>query len=516
MKKRKLLSVLLVLVMLVASLSGCQKNNDKSSDKSGGDTQAASDNSGKGDTSAEKEEPYIVKVMMFDDATEDAMKEVSEAVSKITMDKINVKVDILRVGFASYGDQLNLALSSSEKLDVFCTLGQNTTTLANNGQIVAMNPYLDTVGKDIKNGVSAENFKCLSVGDQIYGFPTAKETATSYGFVMRQDIVDELGITVDPNKVYTLDEIHDICVKAKKLYPDMYPIAPDFTNMYMPNTMDNLDNGIAVLEDSLAKDSTVVNWYTTDTYKNFVNSMYEWSKEGILLPDAGNNSESRDSLMTSGRAMGGFNGMNPGNVDQTEARINMKLARFPMTKTFSITGHVSGVAWCIASNSENPEKAMEFLNLAYTDKDIENLLVNGIEGKNYQVVDQEKGIIDYPEGVDGSNTTWKRDTWGWINAAIGYTWKGVENETFWEDLSTYNQSAGNSIAKGFKFDPTNVQNEITAINNVSGQYDVALQTGSVDPAEALPKFEKDLKAAGIDAVVKEKQTQLDTWLADQK
>ena len=453
---------------------------------------------------------------MFDDASEDAMKEVSEAVSKITMEKINSKVEIVRVGFASYSDQLNLALSSNEKLDAFCTLGQNTTTLANNGQIVAMNPYLDTEGKDIKNGVSAENLKCLSVGDQIYGFPTSKETATSYGFILRQDIVDELGITVDSNKIYTLDEIRDICTAAKKLHPDMYPIAPDFTNMYMPNTMDNLDNGVAVLEDALANDSTVVNWYTSDTYRNFVNSMYQWSQEGLILPDAGNNSESRDSLLTSGRVMGGFNGLNPGNVDQMEARVNMKMARFPMTDVFSITGHVAGIAWCIASNSENPEKTMEFLNLAYTDKDIANLLVNGIEGEHYVVTDQAKGIVDYPEGVDGSTTTWKRDTWGWINATIGYTWNGVESETFWDDLNAYNNNAKNSIAKGFKFDPTNVQNEMTAISNVTNQYDTALQTGSIDPAEALPQFEDDLKAAGVDKVVQEKQTQLDAWLASQK
>jgi putative aldouronate transport system substrate-binding protein len=515
MKKRRLLAIMLVLVMVAASFAGCGKSNKDTASNAGGKNSSDVTDTSDSDASVKTEEPYTVRVMMFDDASEEAMKEVSEAVSKITLEKINVKVEIVRVGFASYGDQLNLALSSNEKLDVFCTLGQNTTTLANNGQIVAMNPYLDTVGKDIKNGVSEENFKCLSVGDQIYGFPTSKETATSYGFIMRQDIVDELGITVDPNKVYTLEEIHDICAKAKELHPDMYPIAPDFTNMYMPNTMDNLDNGTAVLEDALANDPTVVDWYTSDTYKNFVTAMYNWSKEGLVLPDAGNNSESRDSLFTSGRAMGGFNGMNPGNVDQTEARINMKLARFPMTNVFSITGHVAGVAWCIASNSENPEKAMEFLNLAYTDKDVANLLVNGIEGEHYVVVDKEKGIIDYPEGVDGSTTTWKRDTWGWINATIGYTWQGVESETFWEDLNTYNSNAANSIAKGFKFDPTKVQNEITAISNVTAQYDTALQTGSLDPAEALPQFEADLKAAGVDAIVQEKQAQLDAWLAKQ-
>ena len=37
--------------------------------------------------------------------------------------------------------------------------------------------------------------------------------------------------------------------------------------------------------------------------------------------------------------------------------------------------------------------------------------------------------------------------------------------------------------------------------------------GELDPEEALPKFNEELKAAGLDTIIAEKQAQLDAFLA---
>ena len=68
-----------------------------------------------------------------------------------------------------------------------------------------------------------------------------------------------------------------------------------------------------------------------------------------------------------------------------------------------------------------------------------------------------------------------------------------------------------SKALGFSFDTTNVVNEITACQNVTSKYRASLECGEVDPAEVLPQFISDLKAAGIERIIQEKQTQLDAW-----
>ena len=456
------------------------------------------------------EEPYTVRVMMFGDAATETVNEVAAEISKIALEKIGVKVEIIRIGFGSYSDQLNLALSSNEKLDVFCTLGHSTTDLADRGQIVPMNPYLDNEGKDIKAGIPIEDFRCASVGENIYGFPSVKEKGTNFGYMMLKRVADELGLTVD--SITNYDELEAVMVRAKELHPDMYPIGMDFTNVYMPLTMDNLDGGLAVLEDSFSDSTTVVNWFKTNTYVDFVKRMYRWAQMGLVQPDASNNSESRLSLMRAGKVMGGFMGFNPGNAEGFAAQLGEELVQYPFSKPFSITGHVSNIVWCIAGNSKDPAKAMAFLNLAYTDPAVSNLLVNGLDGKNYRIVDEVKGIIDYPDGVDASNTTYMRLPWAWPNAAITYNWAG-EREDQWQYLTEYNATAHPSPAKGFKFNPEAVLNELTACNNVVAKYDLALQCGVLDPDKTLEVFYKELDDAGVNAVIAEKQKQLDAWLS---
>ena len=56
-------------------------------------------------------------------------------------------------------------------------------------------------------------------------------------------------------------------------------------------------------------------------------------------------------------------------------------------------------------------------------------------------------------------------------------------------------------------------NQVTACQNVSSAYRTALIWGSIDPEENLPKYIEELKAAGIDEIIAEKQKQLDAFLA---
>jgi putative aldouronate transport system substrate-binding protein len=66
---------------------------------------------------------------------------------------------------------------------------------------------------------------------------------------------------------------------------------------------------------------------------------------------------------------------------------------------------------------------------------------------------------------------------------------------------------------GFAFDPTPIQNEISAITNIITQYRPTLESGTVDPSSELPKFLKAMDDAGAEKVIIEIQRQLDAWKA---
>ncbi len=162
--------------------------------------------------------------------------------------------------------------------------------------------------------------------------------------------------------------------------------------------------------------------------------------------------------------------------------------------------------------ASEPEAAMKFLNLMYSDSDISDLLNYGIEGVHYQV--SEEGVYTYLPGQDASSCTYHPEmTWIWPNSYIGGEWQGAAPE-IGEKMTEFNKSARKSGAMGFTFDNSGVINEATACSNVMKQYSYGLEVGAVDVDSVLPEFRQALKDAGIDKVIAEKQRQLDEWLAE--
>lgn len=143
----------------------------------------------------------------------------------------------------------------------------------------------------------------------------------------------------------------------------------------------------------------------------------------------------------------------------------------------------------------------------YTNKEIANLLTNGIEGVHYEYADDSRSSVRSLEG-----STWDSMDWPWPNSSLAAVYEGTDPD-IWAQNIEFSNSASVSPALGFRFDNSSVLNEITACNNVIAKYDVGLRWGELDPEEALPKFNEELKAAGLDTIIAEKQAQLDAFLA---
>lgn len=102
--------------------------------------------------------------------------------------------------------------------------------------------------------------------------------------------------------------------------------------------------------------------------------------------------------------------------------------------------------------------------------------------------------------------------WQFGNQLISKIWE-TDDPDVYERLEEYNENALKSKALGFVWNMEPVKNEIAAVNNVKEKYFTALECGSVDPETTVPQFIEELKAAGIDTIVAEKQRQLDEWAA---
>lgn len=521
--KKRISSTAVALSLAVSMLAGCGNSDQpvtvkETTQAAGSQSQSSvAEDSTTTATASTKDyssqDPYVVHIVLPGTAKTEDCNEVAELANKILQPKYNTTIELVRVGFGTYTQQINLMLSSGEKLDMYYSNRDNFASSVSNGQIDEIGQYLDEYAPEMKAQISKSDWACTSVGDGVYAVPANKEKAVGWGFTMPKDQADQLGI--DYTNIDTEDELEPLLKAAKEKFPGEYPVISNGGTMNTMTTSDDLGGDFGVLQDCTNQsDTKVVDWYETDEYKEIVERRYKWSKEGLIMPDAASNTEPWATMISSKKGFGRFCNVKPGIEAEHEKSTGMPMVVLPMTKNYTTTTRLD-IIWCVAHNSEKPERTVQVMNEIYTNPELQNILVNGVEGKHYEYANASKTIVRYPSGVDGSNTTYPSYPWAWLNEMITPVWEGSE-ETLWKETDAYNKEAIESPAKGFEWDNSNVLNEVTACNNVRNKYANALECGSVDPSVALPKFIKELKDAGVDSIITEKQTQLDKWLADNK
>jgi putative aldouronate transport system substrate-binding protein len=103
--------------------------------------------------------------------------------------------------------------------------------------------------------------------------------------------------------------------------------------------------------------------------------------------------------------------------------------------------------------------------------------------------------------------------WAYGDQTLSYIWEGYDPDV-WGKLEEFNRDADRSIALGFCFDAAPVQRQWDNCRIIQNEFASGLESGYLDPEEALPEFTAKLDAAGIAEVIAEKQRQLDAWLAE--
>ena len=491
--KKKMMAALLTMALAATGLTAC----------------GGSGNSAKGDSS---DDTYTVTMAYVGDKKEDTDR-IEKKINEIMKKDINMQIDIEPISWGAYSETMKLILSGGEKMDIVPVLVEQANSMVNAKQVIDMSDYIDKYGDNIKE-LLGDTAKAANINNYVYGVTTGREWFCQSSVIMRQDILDECGI--DPSSVTSYQDLTDVFATVKEKYPDMIMMASN--NSTTPDVKyemyDTLTDGFGVLMDH-GQDTTVVDYYETDEYKEFVETIYDWQQKGYLSKDAATTTEGVENQVKAGAAFCYLAPNKPGYDTRAELLCGTKMAIAPISEAWAGTAQISFLTYGISSSCTDKDKAMQCLDYMYGNADILNLLNWGEEGVDYEVKDAENGIIGYPEGKDDTNTYHLAEGWQLFDQFKMYIWEG-DDPDIWEQTKAENENALKSKAFGFTYDSTGVANELAALSNVKAQYAPALGSGTVDPAETLPKFIEELKKAGIDKVIETKQEQLDKWLAENK
>lgn len=509
MKNIKKLLLIMFSVFMVIGLVACG-----GSDSDGQDT-------GKVSSEDNKKETYDKVVYAYatfnNIPSSDVLETVTEEINVITREKINVEVELLPIAIFDYSSTVSLALQGGDQIDLFQSLGDFNNSVSSDmaydlTDIAEANAKetLELLGEDILKSTKKEG--------RLFGIPTYKPYALTPMVIYKQEIADELNI--DMSKVKTISDLTDVLSTVKEAYPDMTPLVPVQTgtsgvNMTIPEVDYLTDDYFSPKGVLMGNDMKVVDYYGTDEFAEIANLARLWYEEGLILQDAATTTSTATELMSAENSFC-YVASYSYPPEDTAASISAQVGGIPLGavqigEAYLDTTSINALTWMVSSTSKVPEAALKFLNLTFTDPDIINLIIYGLEGRDYVLSDE--GFMSYPEGEDASSVPYTAQlscgTLG--NFFLMHPMEGTSKESLvWEEEQ--NHLAKKSPAMGFTFDSSEVKTEYTAVVNVINQYLPGLLCGSVDPEVMIPEFRNKLSEAGLEAIIAAKQSQLDEWL----
>jgi putative aldouronate transport system substrate-binding protein len=457
---------------------------------------------------------YKVTMAMITPGTIPDIALVQAEINKHIRDK-GLEVELLPLSFASYTDQINLMISGGEKLDLIPVFTMTFNNDVAQGKLMPITQYLKTTGAPMAAVVGDEYLKAGTVSGEVYGVPSLRDMAASYGVCFRKDILEKYGFKVGDIK--TVADVSRVYETVSKGESGMFMTFGQGNTLsivaQLMTDWDSLGNDFGVLMNHGQNTPLkVVNLFETPEYEQKVRIVRDWYQKGYVLPDASTNSQSATTLVGAGQLFSFCSNLKPGfDMQSTLSAGGVEMVTATINPALSTTGQVGVLSWALPITCKNPEKTIEFLNLMFTDPVLINLIDWGIEGRHYVKLNEQ--VITYPAGVNASNTGYNLNlAWIYGNSLLAYVWEGNPPDTN-ARMQEFNRSAIFSKALGFQFDASRVRSALSAVTNVAAEYRTSLEYGMVDVDSTLTRFRRALEDAGINQIIAEKQRQLDAWLA---
>ncbi|WP_028543867.1 ABC transporter substrate-binding protein [Paenibacillus taiwanensis] len=433
---------------------------------------------------------------------------VMEKVSEYTKEKIGVTIKMKMFDWGDYNQKMGVIAASGEPYDIAftCSWAFDYVTNAKKGAFYDLTELVDKYGQGIKDALHPSFLEGAKIDGKLYAIPVNKELPAQKVFRYNKTLVDKYKL--DVNSVKTLEDLEPLLAAVKKGESGVYPLSAgkDFKfDLPMDLVNENLPLGVR-LDDK--GDLKLQNLFEQPEVTKHLDTMFKYYKAGYLKQDAatattGDEQKTGKWLVDMPQTQPFADTMW---TDSYGYGIESHPAEDPYVYNWSVTGSMMGVS----ANSKYPEKAMQFLNLLNTDKYLRNLVNNGIEGEHFKRLAEDR--IEYlpakQEGYDMPQFT--------LGNFFILDKLPTDPDNKWDEFKKFNDAAKNAPLLGFNFDGSSLKTEIAALQNVREEFYPSIFTGSVDPKVYVPRMMEKLKAAGLDKVQAEMQTQLDAWKASKK
>lgn len=492
----KLLSVICSTVLLIALLAACSSSNSSSSSSEPAASNSPSTQAESSKPSEPAEVPTLVWWTIGGTVPANFDKAI-DAMNEYTAEKIGVKIDIKVAGWGEWGEKINTIVNTGEPFDIMFTNNSKYSQQVNMGAFADITDLVQSETPDLYNLIPAMVWDGARVGGKIYSVPTYKDSSLTQYYVFDDALVQKYGIQLDSIK--TLQDLDKPLYDMKKgegrgFYPVQLTQGDGFNGFF--NAYDDLTLGLnpigVKVDDASRKVVSVLE--QPDIMEN-LKLLHKWYKDGIINPDAPTKTEGNPYRpFFSAQAFPGA---------EASWQINAGIEKYVMVQIFGpiySTSTIQGSLNAISANSKYKKEALKYLELVNTDPKLRNMLAFGELGKDYENVNGEK-VIER-----------KTDTWPlaaytqgtFFNMAVT---KGAPEDQ-WDQVRKLNEQASSSSVLGYALDISDLATEVANTKAVYDKYRNELVTGASDPEVVVPKIVSEMKAAGMDTIMKAAEEQI--------
>lgn len=443
-------------------------------------------------------------------------KEVYEEANKIIKEKINAEVDFVILEAGQYGQKMPVLLSSGEKFDLMFTsswLNDYATNVAK-GALLELDDLLPQYAPEYYEQIAPEVWDAVRINGKIYAGINEQIMARQSAFVFRNDMLEKTGFDMTKIKKFSdIDEFIRLLIDKGVSTTDYDYTGGSFSWQYtVPQSLAweplNTTNVPGCVDDKAIDNIKVFNQFKTDEFIEYITYMHKWQEMGIFHMDSltGGKSSGKPMIV---KAEGTYIPVTWKQATLSGFSGYTDLSIQPYGETYLQSGYVTATLTGVNNKSANPEKAVEYLNLVNTDKDLYRLLTVGIEGRDYTKLD------DMHIEINQSTQYSPNMDWAYGNQFNAFLTGDLPIDA-WDTQKEYNAASNKSPLLGFNFDPKAVQTEIANCEAISSEYLTIAQYGMMDPEVKYREFIKKLDDAGAEKIMTEMQRQVDEFLKSKK
>ena len=550
MKKRTICLLLAMIMVLSIVLAGCSKTAETpAADETPATTEPAetTDNTETPEAPEDTAEPALeqktIQLMITGAGKQANSDKVWAAFNEQLQQYVpNTTVEFIDVPFEEYSEKFSQVLASGEGVDLAWTgwLVDKPTNI-NDGNLMPLDDLLaeygqgivDTLGEEVveihRNAADGKLYYLPSwqglCGDR-RGWLVVTEIAELAGDTWIEDT--EAALNKWRNNYSGIEDFQAVLDQATKYLAAAKEAGKlgagintgrafgwsMYNGMYSFLGVGGAEIGITYCDGTF----TVKDGVAGEHYKLYAKTMADWYKEGyirsdIMSVDTSTLTTPKNGEITDTTYVFSCDPyLTEADQEAAIADAGMDMTYLPIEENaYLILG--GDTSYAIPYCADEPERAMMVLNAIYSQPDLYNTLIYGIEGE------------DYTKNADGTITTsyagaspTADDSYGIQRWIIGSCKNALINNgtdpNYYADLEALEETARVNPFLNFTFDRTNVEGICASILNVYYEYGPQLDNGVAGDnwEELYNNYMAARKDAGIEELVTEFQNQLNAYI----